>query len=183
MTMSVKKHLWSLARMFLPAVGFILACLGAYLVSHQTENGLLWRLIPAYIAMGLGILAVLIGTFWTICHSMRSKVYHREGREWEQQIQIYSIERPSSFPPSYEESQSSQLSPETASEFMVEVDGVNVVISLAPPLYSPDGSEAPDCRWSWERPPRYSQVERVQLGEVELTEEQRFGRLGTLFPN
>lgn len=58
------------------------------------------------------------------------------------------------------------MCPDGPSEFVVVVDGVDVVISLAPPLYSQDGSEAPDCTWSWERPPRYSQVERIQQGEV-----------------
>lgn len=72
--------------------------------------------------------------------------------------------RLSSFPPSYEESQGSRVCPDTAPEFVVVVDGVDVVMTLAPPLYSQDSSEAPDCTWSWEQPPRYSQVERIQRG-------------------
>lgn len=76
--------------------------------------------------------------------------------------------RPSSFPPSYEESQSSQDTDTAAphcsshlllqSEAVLDVDGE--IIGLAPPLYSQVSSEAPDCTWSWEPPPRYSQVER-----------------------
>uniref|UniRef100_UPI0037E8B64D transmembrane protein 252-like n=1 Tax=Semicossyphus pulcher TaxID=241346 RepID=UPI0037E8B64D len=163
MNMVMKKQLWSLARMFLPLVGFALACLGAYLVSLEAETELLWRVILAYILMALGLLAVLVGVFWSICHSMKSKMY-RQRREREWQMQVFAIQRPSSFPPSYEES---QVSPDAASDFVVQVDGVDVVMSRAPPLYSPDGSEAPDCRWSWEQPPRYSQVERTQQGEEE----------------
>ncbi|CAJ1068995.1 transmembrane protein 252-like isoform X2 [Xyrichtys novacula] len=163
--MATKKQLCSLARMILPAAGFGMVCLGSFLVSQQMTDGLLWSSIPAYILMFLGFLAVLSGVFWAICHSMGSKLYRGSGQGQERQVQVYAIERPSSFPPSYEESQNSQLSPETVSEFAVEVDGVDVVISLAPPLYSPDSSEAPDCRWSWERPPRYSQVENRQQGE------------------
>ncbi|XP_041644433.1 transmembrane protein 252-like [Cheilinus undulatus] len=161
--MPVRKHLWSIARMFLPVVGFALTCLGAYLVSMQAESRSLWRLIPAYILMALGFLAVLVGVFWTVCHSMKSKMYRRGGEE---HIQIYTIEsRPRSFPPSYEESQYSQAN-DNPSDIVVDVDGVDVLI-LAPPLYSADSSEAPDCRWSWERPPRYSQVEKAQQAQEE----------------
>lgn len=51
------------------------------------------------------------------------------------------------------------MCPDSAPEVVVVVDEVDVVMSLAPPLYSQDSSEAPDCTWSWEQPPRYSQVE------------------------
>ncbi|XP_020504008.2 transmembrane protein 252 [Labrus bergylta] len=165
MIMTMKKQLWSLARTFLPLVGFALTCLGSYLVSQQPEGSLLWRFIPAYILMGLGALAVLGGAFWTVCHSMKSKIYRRRGGG-ERNIEVYAIERPSFFPPSYEESQYSQVTRDTPSEVVVEVDGGDVVI-LAPPLYSTDSSEAPDCTWSWERPPQYSQVERALQGEEE----------------
>ncbi|XP_051277453.1 transmembrane protein 252-like [Dicentrarchus labrax] len=168
MIMNVKKQLWSLARIALPGVGFPLTCSGAYLVSLQTEYGFSWKVIPAYIMIVLGFLSMLIGVFWTICHSMKSKMYQRGGHE--RNMHVYTIERPSSFPPSYEESQGSRVCPDT--ELVVVVDGVDVVMSLAPPLYSQDSSEAPDCTWSWEQPPRYSQVERIQQGDVD-TEERR----------
>ncbi|TMS03948.1 Transmembrane protein 252 [Larimichthys crocea] len=164
----MKKQLWSVARMFLPGVGFALACSGAYLVAVQTEHQFNWWVLPAYLMIVVGFLAVLIGFFWTICHSMKSKIYQRGGRD--QHIQVYTIERPSCFPPSYEESQGSQVYP-NAAEFVVVVDGVDVVMSLAPPLYSQDSSEAPDCTWSWEQPPRYSQVECIQQGEVDADEQ------------
>ncbi|XP_044051400.1 transmembrane protein 252-like [Siniperca chuatsi] len=163
MIMTVRKQLWSLARMFLPGVGFLLTCTGAYLVSLQTDR-YTCLVIPAYIMIVIGFLAALIGVFWNICHSMKSKMYLRGGHE--RHIQVYTIERPNFFPPSYEESQGSQECPDTAPEFAVLVDGVDVAMSLAPPLYSQDSSEAPDCTWSCEQPPRYSQVERIQLGEV-----------------
>ncbi|XP_041792357.1 transmembrane protein 252-like [Chelmon rostratus] len=156
--MNVTKKLWSMARMILPGVGFALTCTGVYLVSLWKDDGNTWRVIPAYVMIMFGFVVALIGVFWTICHSVRSKT-HQRGRH-EQHVHVYSIERPSSFPPSYEESQGSQLRPDTAPEYVVVADGVDVVLSLAPPLYSRDGSEAPDCSWSWEQPPRYSQVER-----------------------
>ncbi|XP_040897931.1 transmembrane protein 252-like [Toxotes jaculatrix] len=168
--MNLKKQLWSLARIVLPGVGFALTCIGAYMMSLQAEYRYTWRVIPAYILIVLGFLAMLIGVFWTICHSMKSKMYQR-GRH-EQHIQVYTIERPSCFPPSYEESQGSRVSLDTVPETVVVVDEVDVVMSLAPPLYSQDSSEAPDCTWSWEQPPRYSQVVLIQQGQVDA-EEQR----------
>ncbi|CAB1417003.1 unnamed protein product [Pleuronectes platessa] len=74
----------------------------------------------------------------------------------EQQIEIYTIYRPSYFPPSYEDSQAAQASWE-----------VDVEMGIAPPLYSQDSSQAPDCTWSWEQPPPYSQVEQQGQGGAE----------------
>ncbi|XP_049434702.1 transmembrane protein 252-like [Epinephelus fuscoguttatus] len=166
MILNLKKQLWSLARIVLPGLGFALTCIGAYLVSLEIEHRFTLRVICAYIVIVFGILAVLIGVFWTICHSMKSKMYQRGGHE--QHIQVYTIERPSCYPPSYEESQGSQEPDfDTTPEFVVVVDGVNVVMSLAPPLYSQDSSDTPDCTWSWEQPPRYSVVERIQQGEMD----------------
>lgn len=51
------------------------------------------------------------------------------------------------------------MRPDAAAEFVVVVDGVDVVMTLAPPLYSQDSSQGPDCTWSWEPPPPYSQEE------------------------
>ncbi|XP_068166917.1 transmembrane protein 252-like [Antennarius striatus] len=159
MMMNMKKQLSSLAHMVLLGVGFTLTCAGIYLVSLQTDY-YTWRLIPAYFMIMFGVMAVIVGVFWAIFHSMKSKLYHR--RRHEEHIQVFTIERPSSFPPSYEESQRSQVNADSAPEVVVVADGVDMAISLAPPLYSQDSSEAPDCTWSWERPPRYSTVERLQ---------------------
>ncbi|XP_026199691.1 transmembrane protein 252 [Anabas testudineus] len=170
--MNVKKHLWSLVRMALPGVGFALTCIGVYLVSLQTEKKFTLRVISAYILMVVGLLAMLSGVFWALFHSMKSKMYQR-GCNRERHIQIYTVERvPStSFPPSYEESQRSRTSADPAAEFVVVNDGVDMVMSLAPPLYSSDSSEAPDCTWSWEQPPRYSRVEGIQQGQVHAEEQ------------
>ncbi|XP_077943501.1 transmembrane protein 252-like [Gasterosteus aculeatus] len=164
--MNVRKQLWSLARMVVPGAGFAITCIGAYVVSLQTDHRYTLRVVSAYGTVVFGILLVLTGVFWNICHSMKSKMYQSGGRE--QHLQIYTVDR-SSFPPSYEESQASQPSPDAAPEFEVAVvvDGAHVALGLAPPLYSQDASEAPDCTWSWEQPPRYCQVERVQQGNVD----------------
>ncbi|XP_034025362.1 transmembrane protein 252-like [Thalassophryne amazonica] len=153
MTEMIKVKLWSAARFGLLGVGIALTCVGAYLLSLQTEYKFTRRVISAYVIIACGLLAELVGVFWAICHSMKSKIYHRDGHD--QNIHIYTIERPSSYPPSYEESQRSQVCP-TNCESIIVMDGVDVTVSLAPPLYSLNSSEAPDCTWSWEQPPPYS---------------------------
>ncbi|KAM7391454.1 hypothetical protein PAMP_022143 [Pampus punctatissimus] len=162
--------MWSLACMVLPGVGFVFICMGAYLVSLQNEPKYTWRVIPAYIMIVVGFLTIVVWVFWTICHSMKSKLYQRGGHQ--QHIQVYTIERPSSFPPSYEEYQGSCLSPYTDPEFEAVVRGLDLGMSLAPPLYSEDSLEVPNCMWSWEQPPSYSQIERMLQGQVDV-EEQR----------
>ncbi|XP_016524932.1 transmembrane protein 252 isoform X1 [Poecilia formosa] len=156
--MDIKKQLLSFARMFLPSVGFVFTCIGAYLVSQQNRPGFDHRMVPVYIMIVFGFLAMLIGVFWSLCHLMRSKMYHR--RRHDSDIQIFTVEsRPNSFPPPYEETQCPfDVSPGSMHEEVVSVDGVPVVLDVAPPLYTQDSSESPDCRWSWEPPPRYSQV-------------------------
>ncbi|XP_029365764.1 transmembrane protein 252-like [Echeneis naucrates] len=161
--MNVTKRLWSLARIVLPTLGFALTCIGAYLVSLQSDYKHTWTVIPAYIMIVFGFLAIIVGLSWTIYLSMKSKMYRRGAHV--QQIHIYTIERPSSFPPSYEESQGSHISPYTVPEIVVAVDGADGVMDLAPPLYSQDSLGDPNCMWSWEQPPRYSQVERIQQGQ------------------
>ncbi|XP_068461131.1 transmembrane protein 252-like [Clinocottus analis] len=166
--MNVRKQLWSLARLVLPGGGFALTCMGAYLVSQQTEDNHPLRVAFAYVMVVFGILVVLVGVFWTVCHSMKSKMYQR-GRH-QRHLWVYTVDRPLSFPPSYEESQGSRQSPDTDRELEVVIDGADVAAVLAPPLYSRDSSDAPDCTWSWEQPPRYSRVERDQQGEVDADE-------------
>ncbi|KAM4577095.1 transmembrane protein 252-like [Odontesthes bonariensis] len=166
--MNVRRSwLLSLTCLFLPALGFALTCIGAYLVSLQTAPGL--KTISIYIVIVVGFLAMLIGVTYTLCHSLKSKMYQRRQRE--RHIQIFTVERPSSFPPSYEESQRSQMYPDHVRE--VAVDGVDIVMGLAPPLYSQDSSETPDCTWSWEQPPLYSQVVHIQHGHTEDAGELR----------
>lgn len=89
--MNVKKQLWSQGHMVLSGVGFVLTCSGAYLLSRHTGHGDTWRASLAYVMIVLGLLSVLIGVFWTICHSVKTKSYQRGGHG--QQIQFYTIER------------------------------------------------------------------------------------------
>lgn len=88
--MDMRKQLLSFTRMFLPAVGFALMCIGAYLVSLQAEGGSI--LVPVYVMIAVGFLAMLVGVFWSLCHSLRSKVYQRR-RRCERHHQIFTIDR------------------------------------------------------------------------------------------
>ncbi|CAI5650025.1 transmembrane protein 252 [Oreochromis niloticus] len=164
-TMNVKKQLLSLFCFLLPSVGLVLMCTGIYLLSQENVHEDALRVIFVYIMIGCGLLAMVIGVCWGLCSGIKTK---RIGRE--RHIQVFTIERPSSFPPSYEESQESRVCPDASPEFMVIVDSTDMVMSLAPPLYSQDSSEAPDCRFSWEQPPPYSEVERIQQGQMDAEE-------------
>ncbi|XP_020787990.1 transmembrane protein 252 [Boleophthalmus pectinirostris] len=150
----MKKQLWSLARLTLPALGFALTSGGVCLAFlHEL------MVVPSYIMIALGFVCMISGVFWSVFLSLKSKMYHRGAPR--PRIHVFTIDRPRSFPPSYEESQSTQhcrpleSPPESPSPL---VRPSEVVLTVAPPLYSPDSSEAPDCTWSWEPPPRYSQV-------------------------
>lgn len=89
--MNVRKQLWSLARMVVPGAGFAITCIGAYVVSLQTDHRYTLRVVSAYGTVVFGILLVLTGVFWNICHSMKSKMYQSGGRE--QHLQIYTVDR------------------------------------------------------------------------------------------
>uniref|UniRef100_A0A3Q2CUT5 Uncharacterized protein n=1 Tax=Cyprinodon variegatus TaxID=28743 RepID=A0A3Q2CUT5_CYPVA len=125
-----------LCRMSLPSVGFVLTCIGAYLVSQQARYD--GRMVPVYVMIIFGFLAMLIGIV----------------NSHERQIQIFTVERCSRR----------QVTPSTLHEVVVSVEGAYMVWGLAPPLYTENSSESPDCRWSWEHPPRYSlKIEGLQL--------------------
>ncbi|XP_072289584.1 transmembrane protein 252-like [Eucyclogobius newberryi] len=160
--MKLRKQLWSLARLTLPALGFVLTTSGAYLASLQDPYHRPLSVVPAYIMVALGFASMISGVFWSVCHSLKSKMYQRGAPR--PQTHIFTIDRSSTFPPSYEESQVNQhscplpLDPTLLGPFP-QGPTSEVVLIMAPPLYSPNCSEAPDCRWSWEHPPLYSQVE------------------------
>ncbi|KAM6943697.1 uncharacterized protein PEZ65_001663 [Lycodopsis pacificus] len=157
MIMDVRRMRWSLAHMGLVNLGFALAYIGVYFVCLTEDMSSLWA--PACV-----LFVMLFGLHSVNCHK-KIKMHLSVGRE--QHLQVYTIDRPSSVLPPYEESQVSQQSPDTAPEFEVVVDGVDVAMRLAPPLYSQDSSDAPDCTSS-EQPPQYIHVERrVQQGEVD----------------
>uniref|UniRef100_A0A672JD88 Uncharacterized protein n=1 Tax=Salarias fasciatus TaxID=181472 RepID=A0A672JD88_SALFA len=150
---SLTGYLRPVARVVVPVLGLMM-CLLAYMMTLKSSYA--HKVIPAYILIVLGFLSILVGFYWNICHSMMSKLYHRGGF-----FSCLFLCRPSFFPPSYEECQGIQVSSDHASELLLTVEAVDVGMNLAPPLYTQSSSEDPDCMWSWERPPQYSQVEHV----------------------
>ncbi|XP_077417097.1 transmembrane protein 252-like [Vanacampus margaritifer] len=148
----MRKHLRAILQRLTPCVGFALLCVGAYLMSRKLKYT-----DVSCVLMSCGFLAIFSGIAWTIFQHVKSKAIQRR-RTHQQTIQVYTIEsrRPSSFPPSYEDSQRCRQQPEADPEYEEVVrDEVQVFLSLAPPLYSQDDTQNPDCTCSWEQPPFY----------------------------
>ncbi|XP_077379014.1 transmembrane protein 252-like [Festucalex cinctus] len=150
------KHLWAILQRLTPCVGFALLCVGGYLMSSKLGHADVRGRLMASVLMTCGFLAIFSVVAWTICEHVTSKVNQRRRRQ-QQNIHVYTIERrPGSFPPSYEESQRCHQRPEADLEYEeVVLDGVRVVLSLAPPLYCQDEMQSPDYTYSWEQPPAY----------------------------
>lgn len=91
--MNVKKHLRSRGHSILFAGGCVLACGGIYLWSQRTEVSLTWKALAAYVMIVLGFLAAMIGLFWSICRSMKSKLYQSRRRQLQQHIHVHTIHR------------------------------------------------------------------------------------------
>lgn len=89
--LNMKKQLWSLVRLALPAVGFALTSSGAYVVSLENQHDYPLMVVPAYVMIVMGFFTMVSGVFWSICHSIKSKVYQR-GR-LRRQVQVFTIMR------------------------------------------------------------------------------------------
>lgn len=87
--MNVKKHLRSRGYIMLFAGGGALACGGIYLWSQNAS--FTWRTIAAYVMIVLGLLAAMIGVFWSICRSMKSKLYQSSRQQ--RHIHVHTIHR------------------------------------------------------------------------------------------
>ncbi|XP_048092538.1 transmembrane protein 252-like [Alosa alosa] len=78
---------------------------------------------------------------------MRTNLYRRGGSSRpSSQVYVYTVDRPSFYPPSYEESQS-------RSHMVIPMD--RVYLSIAPPLYTPTCLEVVNEDFSHELPPSY----------------------------
>lgn len=89
--MNVKKQLWSQGHIVLFIAGCVLTCIGIYLWSMYAEVFNTWRIITAYVLMVLGLLAALSGVFWSICRSMKSKLY--QSRRRQRHVLVHTIQR------------------------------------------------------------------------------------------
>uniref|UniRef100_A0A8C7KDK5 Transmembrane protein 252 n=1 Tax=Oncorhynchus kisutch TaxID=8019 RepID=A0A8C7KDK5_ONCKI len=132
-------HLCSLARMLLPALGFVLICVGAYLMSlHNVYNSSLCYIL-AYILIACGLCCLLTGVFWTICHGMKRKRQRSRSHHTAAHIHVYTVDR-------------------YASALSLTWGQIQLMFNLAPPLYTQDISEAPDDTFNHEEPPAYSEM-------------------------
>ncbi|XP_056889850.1 transmembrane protein 252-like [Takifugu flavidus] len=148
-----KRQICSLTHFLLYAASLVLICGGTYLISLQKEQK--YKVIISCVVV-FGLLAVLFFTlFWT-SYRMKRQLYKTVRQ---QHIQVYTIARPDSFPPSYEQSQRDR---QPAAPELVTAVGVDVAVGPAPPLYSQDSSEALGCTWSWEQPPPYRETGCIQ---------------------
>ncbi|XP_012676075.1 transmembrane protein 252 [Clupea harengus] len=145
--MDKKKRLGAALRLILLFFGFSFICVGAYLKSLEGGSKVTVPAVFAYLMVAGGFLLLLMGAFWSICHGMRSSLYRqRRHRRRSTQVYVYTVDRPNFYPPSYEESQA-------------ETNTINqVCFCMAPPLYTPTGSEMVNEAFSHEQPPTYDQV-------------------------
>ena len=89
--MAVPKQMLSLVCIVVHCLGNGMTLVGIYLLSVQPKLKLTWKTAPAYLLIVFGLMVVLIGFLWNICHSIKSKMYQRGAPE--QQMQIYTIDR------------------------------------------------------------------------------------------
>ncbi|XP_067087074.1 transmembrane protein 252-like [Osmerus mordax] len=153
--MEARKQLCSLARMVLPGLGFGVTCMGAYLTSLEKWNSHILKVILAYILITCGFLMLLTGVFWAICHNMRNKRLLPNRRHPDTNVHIYTVDRPSFYPPSYAESQHA-FSPRLPA---VTPDEEAPSPLQAPPLYTLSSSDTPDDSFNHDQPPPYSETD------------------------
>ncbi|CAB1322219.1 unnamed protein product [Coregonus sp. 'balchen'] len=181
--MDTRKHLCSLARLVLPALSFVLICVGAYLMSLHNAYNYTLSYILAYVLIACGFLSLLTGVFWTICHGMKRKMQHQRSRchHATAHVHVYTVDRSSFYLPSYEESQQNHASAAAAAYSVLVVSEDGLRFNLAPPLYTPDISEAPDDTFNHEEPPAYSEMamqpHREPHGLPEQPEHSRLDRV------
>ncbi|KAK6492798.1 transmembrane protein 252-like [Huso huso] len=151
--MQINKKLWVLFRIALPMIAFAVICLGAFLASITNIANYKIKLIFAYILIACGLLVLLAGISWSICHGMRQKSFLQNlllPRRSE--VHINTVDRPDFYPPSYEESVGHNP------EYLVEC----VVIdeeqrcNIPPPLYTENSSDIQEDV-SEEQPPSYKE--------------------------
>ncbi|XP_046904697.1 transmembrane protein 252-like [Hypomesus transpacificus] len=150
--MEARKQLCSLARMALPGLGFGLTCMGAYMTSLEQWDSRILNVVLAYILITCGFLMLLTGVFWAICHNMRHKRLVPNRRHPSAHVHVYTVDRPSFFPPSYAESQHA-FSPRLPA---VAPDEEAPSPLQAPPLYTLSSSDTPDDSFNHDQPPPYS---------------------------
>ncbi|XP_015222213.2 transmembrane protein 252 [Lepisosteus oculatus] len=153
--MEMQKKVCFLARTTLPVVGFLVVCLGAFLVSMRNTGDFTVKLTFSCVCFTCGFLLLLAGCSWNICHGMKNKRFlTRVACHQHTRVCICTVDRPHFYPPSYEESV--ERSPGLAVGSLVMVDELQC--NIAPPLYTESSSEVVDETYSQEEPPSYKET-------------------------
>ncbi|XP_019319200.1 transmembrane protein 252 [Panthera pardus] len=133
--------------------GFLMICLGAFLISSGSMFNCRGNLILAYMLLPLGFVILLSGIFWStyrqareskgvFTHVLRRHLAHGA-------LPLATVDRPDFYPPAYEESPDVEKQPCPAEGEASDVP---------PPVYTEMGlgfEDAPDARP--EAPPSYEE--------------------------
>ncbi|XP_047686879.1 transmembrane protein 252 [Prionailurus viverrinus] len=133
--------------------GFLMICLGAFLISSGSMFNCRGNLILAYMLLPLGFVILLSGIFWStyrqareskgvFTHVLRRHLAHGA-------LPLATVDRPDFYPPAYEESPDAEKQPCPA-----EAEASDV----PPPVYTEMGlgfEDAPDA--CPEAPPSYEE--------------------------
>ncbi|XP_043920422.1 transmembrane protein 252 [Protopterus annectens] len=158
--MEHSKMLFSFLRYSLPVLGFSVICLGAFLVSLGNSCQSNIELMLAYILIIVGFLLVLAGIFWSTFYGIKQKSFtHLMRRQCRQvprhrTIHINTVDRPSFYPPTYEES----ITVTTWSMPVSAIPEDEGLCNIPPPLYSETASVILDETCNREElPPQYDE--------------------------
>ncbi|XP_036435652.1 transmembrane protein 252-like [Colossoma macropomum] len=149
-TMSKRKYLLATARLLMPATGLSLICVGAYIKSIENEELETLVDVFAYILIILGLILLVLGVLWSVGHGVKNVLVKWSGRRTQNNdVHVFTVDRPCIFPPSYEES-------EVRDD--VEEGTVRRWQGLAPPMYTESSVETCTEDFSHEEPPTYQQA-------------------------
>ncbi|KAL7884740.1 hypothetical protein AOLI_G00075100 [Acnodon oligacanthus] len=148
--MCKRKYLLAAARLVMPAAGLSLICVGAYIKSIDNEEVETLVDVFTYILIVLGLILLVVGVLWSVGHGMKNVLVKWSGRRTQNNaVHVFTVDRPCTFPPSYEES-------EVRND--VEEGTARRWLGLAPPVYTESSLETCTEDFSHEEPPTYQQA-------------------------
>ncbi|XP_037391781.1 transmembrane protein 252 [Pygocentrus nattereri] len=149
-TMCKRKYLLAAARLVMPATGLSLICVGAYIKSIDNEEVKTLIDVFTYILIILGLIFLVFGLLWSVGHGMKNALVKWSGRRTQNNdVHVFTVDRPCTFPPSYEESEVRNNAEEGT---------VRRWLGLAPPVYTESSLEICTENFSYEEPPTYQQA-------------------------
>ncbi|KAI4899490.1 hypothetical protein NFI96_000374 [Prochilodus magdalenae] len=149
-TMSQRKYLLATARLAMPAVGLCLLCVGIIIKSINSDDLETLIEISTYLLIILGLILIALGALLSVGYRMKSVLVKWSwGRTRNNDVQVFTVDRASFYPPSYEESQ-----------IRHDAEEGNVIWrpGPAPPVYTENSLETCNEDFSHEEPPTYQQA-------------------------